>query len=66
MSASAIAVLEQRLHEDTSLTTAPAVHDSADDPVVVYLARFPSTKSRATMRAAWVVASVVCADRCPP
>jgi hypothetical protein len=35
LSASALAVLEQRPREDTSLTMAPAVHDSAGDPVVL-------------------------------
>ena len=56
--AAPLALLERRTHEEPLLTTVPTVHDSAGDPVVAYLARLTSAKSRSTMSGALALVAV--------
>lgn len=56
--AAPLALLELRAHEEPSSTMAPRVHGSAGDPVVAYLARLTSAKSRSTMRGALALVAV--------
>ena len=56
--AAPLVLLKHRADEEISLTTAPTVHDSAGDPVVAYLARLTSAKSRSTMRGALALVAV--------